>query len=144
MLKLNAREKNILNNKKIKGFTLIELVIVIVIVVVLSVVAVPIYRGYTRKSMATEGKALLKMIQSSQKVYFSEFYSYKKIINTNFDEQLDIDARANKYFTGFKVDIGGDKFTATTSGSGGATGISLTLIDERKANAVWIDNGLND
>ena len=73
-----------------------------------------------------------------------QFYSYKKIINTSFDEQLDIDARANKYFTGFKVDIDSDRFTATTSGSGGATGISLTLIDERKANAVWIDNGLND
>lgn len=133
-----------LNNKKIKGFTLIELVIVIVIVGILSIVAVPIYRGYTRKAMATEAKALLKTIQSSEKVYFSEFYSYKKIINTSFDEQLDIDARANKYFTGFKVDIDSDRFTATTSGSGGATGISLTLIDDRKTNDIWIDNGLND
>jgi prepilin-type N-terminal cleavage/methylation domain-containing protein len=34
-----------------KGFTLVELVIVIVIVGILSIVAVPIYRGYTRKSM---------------------------------------------------------------------------------------------
>ena len=43
---------------KRKGFTLVELVIVIVIVGILSIVAVPIYRGYTRKAMATEGKAL--------------------------------------------------------------------------------------
>ena len=58
--------------RKTKGFTLVELVIVIVIVGILSIVAVPIYRGYTRKAMATEGKALLGAIQTAQKIYFAE------------------------------------------------------------------------
>ena len=59
--------------KKSKGFTLVELIIVIVIVGILSIVAVPIYRGYTKKAIATEAKALLGSIATAEKVYYAEF-----------------------------------------------------------------------
>lgn len=130
--------------KKVKGFTLIELVVVIIIVGILSVVAVPIYRGYTRKAMATEGKTLLGTVQTAEKVYFTEFANFKAVSQTNFDEVLDVDARPNKYFTGFKVSASGNQFTATTSGSFGASGISLTLVSGKTTQPVWIDKGLND
>ena len=55
--------------KKSKGFTLVELIIVIVIVGILSIVTVPIYRGYTKKAIATEAKALLGSIATAEKVY---------------------------------------------------------------------------
>ena len=48
---------NIIKSKK--GFTLVELVIVIVIVGILSVISVPIYRGYVDRAMRTEGEVLL-------------------------------------------------------------------------------------
>ncbi len=41
------------------GFTLVELVIVIAIVIILSVISVPIYRGYVDKAKYAEGYALL-------------------------------------------------------------------------------------
>jgi len=135
--------------KKAKGFTLVELVIVIVIVGILSVVAVPIYRGYTRKAMATEGKALLGTIQTSEKVYFAEYAAFRTVATTSFDAELDVDARANKYFTTFTVSAAsatGDtaNYTATTTGNGGASGITLSLFASSKSVPTFADSGLNN
>ena len=110
--------------KSMKGFTLVELVIVIVIVGILSVVAVPVYKGYTKKAMATEGKALLGAINTSQKVYFAEWANFATSAQSG---SLDVDARTNKYFTTYTISGTATGFTATTAGSGGATGIALTL-----------------
>ncbi len=131
-----------------KGFTLVELVIVIVIVGILSIVAVPIYRGYTRKAMASEGKSLLGTIQTSQKVYFAEYASFLSVAATGFNSLLDVDARSNKYFTRFTVNSNnttgaGAQYTATTTGTGGASGISLTLIGSSRCVPTFIDAGLN-
>ena len=134
--------------KRAKGFTLVELVIVIVIVGILSIVAVPIYRGYTRKAMASEGKSLLGTIQTSQKVYFAEFASYLGVTTvTNIHTLLDVDARSNKYFTNFRISVGGSgnsaAYTAVTTGSGGASGINLTLIGRSQCVPTFLDTGLN-
>ena len=136
--------------KRAKGFTLVELVIVIVIVGILSIVAVPIYRGYTRKAMASEGKSLLGTIQTSQKVYFAEYAEfYKNTSATAFNELLDVDARSNKYFTSFTINAAGSgasaTFTAATSGGAksGASGISLTIEASSKGSPKFIDKGLN-
>ena len=111
--------------KSMKGFTLVELVIVIVIVGILSVVAVPVYKGYTKKAMATEGKALLGAINTSQKVYFAEWAMF--VNGASASTILDVDARPNKYFTTFGVTGDNAGFTATTTGANGATGIALTI-----------------
>lgn len=130
--------------KKAKGFTLVELVIVIVIVGILSIVAVPIYRGYTRKAMASEGRALLGTIQTAQKVYYTEFAQFATVGATNFTTIIDVDARPNKYFTTFTVTASGDNWSATTSGSGAASGISITIKGSRTGQPNWYDAGLNN
>ncbi len=85
-----------------KGFTLVELIIVIVIVGILSIVAVPVYKGYTKKAMGTEAKALLGSIMTAEKVYLAEYGHYKFVEDiVNYDKDLDIDTRSNKYFTGW-------------------------------------------
>ena len=130
--------------KRAKGFTLVELVIVIVIVGILSIVAVPIYRGYTRKAMATEGRALLGTIQTAQKVYYTEFATFATVGATNFTTIIDVDARPNKYFTTFTVTGNGSDWSATTAGSGSASGISITLKGSRTGQPTWFDSGLNN
>lgn len=127
--------------KKTKGFTLVELVIVIVIVGILSIVAVPIYRGYTRKAMASEGKSLLGSIQTSQKIYYAEYGDFVAVLSTNYCPTLDVDSRANKYFINYSVTAlnpttGTKSFTATTTGTGGATGITLTLVGKDDGTVV--------
>jgi prepilin-type N-terminal cleavage/methylation domain-containing protein len=121
--------------KKSKGFTLVELIIVIVIVGILSIVAVPIYRGYTKKAIATEAKALLGAIVTSEKVYYAEFGQYFEITTaTGYVKELDVDARSNKYFSQYIVttdEVSNVKsFTASVTGltDGAANGISLTLL----------------
>ena len=136
--------------KRAKGFTLVELVIVIVIVGILSIVAVPIYRGYTRKAMASEGKALLGTIQTSERVIFAETAQFlqRAIANTGIDTELDVDARANKYFKTFSVSANANAgtqaaFTAVAHGSGNATGINLTMTVGSQSEPKFSDTGLN-
>ncbi len=132
-----------------KGFTLVELVIVIVIVGILSIVAVPIYRGYTRKAMGTEAKSLLGSIQTAQKVYYAENASFLTLASASFDEALDVDARSNKYFKKFKIEATTNGtvpgFKASTTGDTGtaASGISMTLTAYQSGEPEWKDNGLN-
>ena len=87
------------------AFTLVELVITIAIVIILSVISVPIYRGYVEKAKMSEGYALLGTILSAQKSYYSEygnFYGFDENgYYTIYNEVLGIDARGNKYFTCF-------------------------------------------
>ncbi len=92
--------------KNLKGFTLVELVITIAIVIILSVVSVPIYRGYTINAKFSEGYALLGMILSAQKAYYSQYGNFLRYQDssspnsqTAYETVFDIDARGNKYFT---------------------------------------------
>jgi len=88
-----------------KGFTLVELVIVIIIVGILSIVAVPIYKGYTDRAKESEAKALLGSINTSEKVYFAEFSEFYTSGDnyTSVCSRLSLDSGANKYYSGFKV-----------------------------------------
>jgi len=126
--------------KSTKGFTLVELVIVIVIVGILSVVAVPVYKGYTKKAMATEGKALLGAINTSQKVYFAEWGNFAAGAQS---ASLDVDASTNKYFTSYSISNATNAgFTATTAGAGGANGIALTITGSSSGASNIIESGL--
>lgn len=60
-------------NHKIKGFTLIELMIAVAIVGVLSAVALPAYQDYVVKSQVSEGLSLA----GGAKIYINDFYSQK-------------------------------------------------------------------
>ena len=106
---------------KNKGFTLVELVITIAIVIILSVVSVPIYRGYIEKAKMSEGYTLLGAILSAQKNYYSEygyflddnqsgFWNHNNSVAgldgrifQSFSSVLGIDARGNKYFSLFYI-----------------------------------------
>ncbi len=90
------------------GFTLVELVIVIAIVIILSVISVPIYRGYVDKAKWSEGYALLGTILSAQKAYYSEYGNFyaeegTKRLWTTYHPVLNVDIRGNKYFTLFAI-----------------------------------------
>ena len=91
------------------GFTLVELVITIAIVIILSVISVPIYRGYVDKAKYSEGYALLGTILSAQKAYYSEYGNFLRHSNNNgtqwtsYNSILGIDSRGNKYFTEFML-----------------------------------------
>ena len=96
--------------RRSKGFTLVELVITIAIDIILSVISVPIYRGYVNKAKMAEGYALLGALLSAQKAYYSEYGNFLRNLDsvgdTNYDPVLGVDARGNKYFTYFTQGAG--------------------------------------
>ena len=96
--------KKIIKNKN--GFTLVELVIVIVIVGILSVISVPIYRGYVEKAMMTEGKVLIGAIAKAELAYHVEHGYFLNTGWTSYSRELDIDTSANKYFYSFYAQSG--------------------------------------
>ncbi len=86
---------NIIKAKK--GFTLVELVIVIVIVGILSVISVPIYRGYVEKAKFTEGQVLVNAIAKAELTYHVKYDCFCDD-NGGKGYYLDIDSTGNKYF----------------------------------------------
>ncbi|MCJ7458066.1 MAG: prepilin-type N-terminal cleavage/methylation domain-containing protein, partial [candidate division Zixibacteria bacterium] len=63
-------------NRKEKGFTLIELMIVVVIIAILAALAIPKFMQATTKSKQTEAKQILKQIYAMQHAYRQEYNSY--------------------------------------------------------------------
>jgi len=107
----------------------------------LSVVAVPVYKGYTKKAMATEGKALLGAINTSQKVYFAEWAMF---VNSGQSSVLDVNASTNKYFKTYTLSGNATGFTASTAGEtgGGAQGITLSLTGSSNGASAITEIGL--
>ena len=68
-------------NKKKRGFTLIELMIVVIIVGILAAASVGIYRFYVKRAYSTEAKATLGTIRSSELVYFAEYNTFLEVVS---------------------------------------------------------------
>ena len=102
-----------------KGFTLTELIITLIIVAILALLAVPVYRYYVRRGMATEAKALLGEINAAQQIYYSrngQFFA--GTAGQQSGASFGVDAKRNKYFTSYHVVEDGDSFTAYTEYEG--------------------------
>ena len=115
--------------------------------VIIPVVIVPIHRGYTRAAMAAEAKSLLGSIQVAEKVYYAEYSNYfvTPKNGTNHSLELDVDARANKYFKIFKIEkiSNGNGFKATTNGDGSANGKKMELESFKDGRFKFTDNFLD-
>ena len=61
---------------KIKGITLIELMIVVAIVGILSVIAYPAYQDQMQKTRRTDGKTMLVELMNAQERFFTNNGSY--------------------------------------------------------------------
>jgi len=106
-----------------RGFTLVEVMTVVIIVGILASVAVPLYRANIRRAMAAEGAALLGSVRTAERIYYSEHGTY-----TTDKDALGIDVTGNKYFTDYTI-LSADEngFTAQTTGTGDAQGITITI-----------------
>ena len=107
--------------KRMKGFTLTEVIITMIIIVILSLVSMPIYKGrFSNQAKLAEGYALLGAIKDAQINYYNEYgnflcckNSYAQSLSTDAylyytsaDPVLGINAINNKYFTSFNYDMG--------------------------------------
>lgn len=103
--------------KRIKGFTLTEVIITMILVITLALISMPLYKGrYSNKAKIAEGYALLGAIRDAQISYYNE-YGYFLTARNSFakvdqvylhvtcnDPVLGINATNNKYFSCFAYD----------------------------------------
>jgi type IV pilus assembly protein PilA len=67
---------------KIKGFTLIELMIVVAIIGILAAIAIPNFLRYQAKSRQSEAKTNLGSIFTNETAYFAEYDHYGSAIDS--------------------------------------------------------------
>ena len=70
------------------GFTLMELLIVLALVAVISMIAVPIYRGYVQNARITEGLTLASSIQLDAEVFYTLNSRWPSIDNAHTELRL--------------------------------------------------------
>ncbi|MFC1584945.1 type IV pilin protein [Fibrobacterota bacterium] len=94
-------------NKKSRGFTLVELMVVLVIIGILATLAIPKFLGATAKSKIAECKPILKEIYTLQEAFKLENSAY-----TDNETALGFADPGGKHFT----------FAAQTGGTDNITG----------------------
>jgi type IV pilus assembly protein PilE len=106
--------------KNKKGFSLTDLVVTLVVVAIIAIIAVPIYRGYVKRGIATEGNSLLGEINAAQQIYYTRHGQYfDGTEGQNYSRALGISVEKAKYFKSWTVHSSGDTFTAITRADGG-------------------------
>jgi len=114
---------------RIRGFTLIELMVAIGVVGILSAIAIPTYREHVRRGAAEEAVAGLASGRVAIEEYFLDNRTY---VGLNVGTPPPCPASANASFTYACGNLSATTYTLTATGSGSMTGFTYTI---NQANA---------
>ena len=116
------------------GFTITELSITLIIIIILALIIIPAYRGYVKRGIATEGKALLNEINAAEQIYYARRGRF--FVGTEgqqYGASFGVDTRRNKYFTSYIV---------STSAANAGTYTAILKYDDK--NVMTIIGHLDD
>ncbi len=132
---------------KMKGFTLIELMIVVVIIGILALIAYPSYVDSVRKSRRGDGQAALLNAAQQMEVYYARNATY----STTLTASNIAAASDDRFYNNLVIENGvtnsivnSYRLTITATGSQAADTISdfrlhSTGLKQRKENGAWKD-----
>ncbi|MEJ1296962.1 MAG: type IV pilin protein [Candidatus Sedimenticola sp. (ex Thyasira tokunagai)] len=67
-------------NRKLSGFTLVELMIVVAVIGILAAIAYPSYNEQVRKSRRTDAQTALMEVTNREEIFFSNFNTYTTVV----------------------------------------------------------------
>jgi len=106
--------------KKMRGVTLIELVVVVAIVALLATIAIPSYRQFVLRSHRAEAKSALLNLAAAQEKFYLQNNTYTDALADAPPVGLGLTATTeNGYYTIVIDDADTDSFTATATTAGG-------------------------
>lgn len=106
------------HSSAMRGFTLIEMLIVIVITAILAAVALPAYQDYIARGHIAEATAALSELRTRAEQWFADKRTYVGFSCTP--------SQVPKQFT-VACNQGANTFTITATGTGGMSGYSYTV-----------------
>ena len=89
-----AKELTVLTYRKMRGVTLLELMIVVVIVGILAAIAYPSYRQFVERAKRTEARALLLRIAVDQERFYLQNNTFGTMTQLQYDEPQITDSEA--------------------------------------------------
>ncbi len=107
--------------KKIKSFTLLELVIVVILVGILASLATPLYRRASEGSHNKEAQAMLNLIGEAEKMYnleYGQYFGCASIAQCNRELKLNLPASAARAWDFNVQSPTANTFTANASRQG--------------------------
>ena len=121
-----------MNKKKLRGFTLIELIVVLAIVAALAAILIPTMIGYTRQARAQTAIANAKNVYSGVALALLDMH-------TNDEEVMSADSTVAQTSSGTKIDISkfmGEDFS-------GYYGFKISADGNSVEYAVWSSKPIN-
>lgn len=141
--------------RRMRGFTLIELMMVVAIISILATIAWPSYQDYVRRSKRADAEAVMMSIASKEQQYLLDTRTYTDVLGTGglrlSPEGYDCTQSANKkcannfYEITVDVDAGPPlAFTVTAAPKAGQTPdgtLTLTSAGAKKRMVSGVDKG---
>lgn len=91
----------------VKGFTLIELMIVVVVIAVLAAIAIPAYQNYVERARRADAKSAILAVQLAQEKYRANNPTYGTLVQIGADNESPDEFYAISVTTG-TVNISGN------------------------------------
>ncbi|WP_130620392.1 type IV pilin protein [Dyella amyloliquefaciens] len=106
---------------RLRGFTLIELMVVVAIVAILAAIAIPSYSRYTYRARRAEGQALLMHIANAQERYYAVQHRYGDLVAIGYASTASALSESGHYLAQVTLqDTNGEgqAYVATATGQG--------------------------
>jgi len=113
--------------KIVKGFSLIEVMVVVGIVGILAAIALPSYSEYTRRAKITEATSQLADLRVRMEQYFMDNRTYQ---GTGTACGVTMPTTTTKYFTLTCSAPTSSTYTITATGFGDMVGFAYTINDQ--------------
>lgn len=107
---------------KLRGFTLVELMITVVVISILASIAIPSYRNYVMRSQRSEATTALLRLQAAQEKFFLQNNTYSANLAGAPPNGLGMSTPTDGGHYNLTIDAGaGVQFTARATATGSQT-----------------------